>query len=374
MLQSPKNVVIVITSSISIELYFSRFLPALPPECNYFLLSNFTHPCSLPAHIIPINCPFLTRKPNFILDSIAFLFIFCNLALLRPKAVLYLTPKSVLLSSIAGWFLNIPLRINFFQGQHWVLKSPPLRQFYMCLDKVTHLFSTHSICMSRGELNFLKTFLPFPNRLHIVNNGSICGVDFKKISLNIRQSVNPFDFESSFTFLFVGRINPDKGLSDIRDVFQEYFSELNDIHFVVVGPVDCIETHGQLLQLSRNYRNFHLYDQTSNVYPFMIYSDAFIMPSRREGFGLTALEASACSLPIISTNIYGLTDVCVNNYNALVYSPGDIDSLYRHCCSLLSSSGLRKKLGHNGNMLAHSKYSEEEVIKHYSNFITPLLD
>jgi L-malate glycosyltransferase len=68
----------------------------------------------------------------------------------------------------------------------------------------------------------------------------------------------------------------------------------------------------------------------------MAVADVFIMPSESESFGLAALEAMACEVPVISTNAGGLPEVNIHGVTGFLSDVGDVDDMARHAIYILS--------------------------------------
>lgn len=71
-------------------------------------------------------------------------------------------------------------------------------------------------------------------------------------------------------------------------------------------------------------------------------SDLFIMPSEKESFGLAALEAMACEVPVISTNAGGLPELNVNGYSGFVSDIGDVEDMAKNAIHILDDNNLQK--------------------------------
>ena len=59
----------------------------------------------------------------------------------------------------------------------------------------------------------------------------------------------------------------------------------------------------------------------------MAAADLFCLPSYREGFGMAAVEAGSCGLPVITSRIYGLTDAVEEGVTGLMHEPGDVNEI-----------------------------------------------
>lgn len=74
-------------------------------------------------------------------------------------------------------------------------------------------------------------------------------------------------------------------------------------------------------------------------------SDVFVLPSRGEAFGIAAVEASACGLPVLASTSGGLTDIVAHGETGYTFDPGDSDTLARRLRELLDSPDVRRRLG-----------------------------
>jgi glycosyltransferase involved in cell wall biosynthesis len=70
-----------------------------------------------------------------------------------------------------------------------------------------------------------------------------------------------------------------------------------------------------------------------------------MLPSKSEGFGLSALEALSCEVPVIGTNVGGLKEVIENGKSGFIFNPGDIDSMSEAAIKILCNMDIRVKMG-----------------------------
>lgn len=101
-------------------------------------------------------------------------------------------------------------------------------------------------------------------------------------------------------------------------------------------------------------------------------SDLFIMPSESESFGLAALEAMACQVPVISSNAGGLPEVNVENKTGFLSDVGDVDSLAQSTLKLLTDDA--KLAEFRKNALAHAQqFSLDNILPQYENYYEEIL-
>jgi glycosyltransferase involved in cell wall biosynthesis len=92
-------------------------------------------------------------------------------------------------------------------------------------------------------------------------------------------------------------------------------------------------------------------------------ADIFLMPSQSESFGLSALEAMSCGVPVISSSVGGLPELIVHNNNGFIAEFGDVDRMAKYALELL-----QKKKKYN----SFSKNSRERAVKVFEkNLIVP---
>ena len=102
-------------------------------------------------------------------------------------------------------------------------------------------------------------------------------------------------------------------------------------------------------------------------------ADILVLPSHREGFGIVALEAAACEVPVVATRIHGLTDAVVDGVTGMLVPPRNTDALHEALTTLLAQPELRARLGREGRMRAVAEFEQEVVVKRYVDFVSELL-
>jgi N-acetyl-alpha-D-glucosaminyl L-malate synthase BshA len=96
-------------------------------------------------------------------------------------------------------------------------------------------------------------------------------------------------------------------------------------------------------------------------------ADLFIMPSASESFGLSALEAMACEVPVISSNAGGLPEVNINGVTGFLSNIGDVDDMAKNALLILENPEMHQKF--SAAALANAeKYSMENILPHYEAY------
>lgn len=159
--------------------------------------------------------------------------------------------------------------------------------------------------------------------------------------------------EDAFVVLSVGELNENKNQKTVISAI----AQLNDenIHYVLCGKgkhLDDLRLQANNLKVSCRV---HFLGYRTDVVDICSQSDVFVMPSRREGLPVAALEAMYCGLPLVTSNIRGLVDVLRDGVTGYLCDPDDVDAFAAAILTLRLDAGLRKKMGGKN----------EEVVKPY---------
>jgi N-acetyl-alpha-D-glucosaminyl L-malate synthase BshA len=104
------------------------------------------------------------------------------------------------------------------------------------------------------------------------------------------------------------------------------------------------------------------------IVDYLSASDVLLLPSEQESFGLAALEAMACEVPVIASRVGGLPEVVTNGETGYLSPAGDIDEMANHAAHLLANEELRREMGRRARQSAISRYRTDVVIPQYIEF------
>jgi N-acetyl-alpha-D-glucosaminyl L-malate synthase BshA len=96
-------------------------------------------------------------------------------------------------------------------------------------------------------------------------------------------------------------------------------------------------------------------------------SDVFLLPSALESFGLSALEALACGVPVVASNTGGIPEVVEDGSVGFLYPIGDVERMADGVCRILGDPVLRERLSTNARAHAIHKFSRDSVVVQYEN-------
>lgn len=163
----------------------------------------------------------------------------------------------------------------------------------------------------------------FSKKLHAKNNEYIhgIGIDTDRLNpttnTNIRKELNLKD--SDFLVLSVGELNKNKN----QKVIIKALAQINNdnIHYILCGKGDQENNLRALCKKLNLSNKVHFLGYRNDVVNICDQSDIFVMPSLREGLPVASLEAMYCGLPLITSNIRGLSDIMTNGVSGYLCNP-----------------------------------------------------
>jgi glycosyltransferase involved in cell wall biosynthesis len=283
------------------------------------------------------------------------------------------TPKAGLITAMAGWLAKTPIRIHWFTGQVWVLKSGVQRRALKNLDRLVAKLNTSVLVDSPSQRDFLiEQGVISPAKSQVLGSGSIAGVDTERFRPNpevrvVTRAELGIEDPNAPIILFVGRLNHDKGIDTLLQAFSSQTIQ-QDLYLLLVGPDEENYTPRIPELLGERLENFRYIPFTTEPEKYMAASDIFCLPSLREGFGLAIIEAGSSGLPSVASGIYGVTDSVKEGETGLLIRPGSVDELIGGLTRLLKNPGFRLEMGANARKRVQNLWQIQLLQKSLSDY------
>ena len=113
--------------------------------------------------------------------------------------------------------------------------------------------------------------------------------------------------------------------------------------------------------------------EQEQVMPLLSASDLFLLPSSQESFGLAALEAMACHVPVIGSHVGGLPEVIDQGETGLLYPLDDLDAMAEGAIALLRDEPLRRRMGLAAARTVHERFGADRIVGEYERFYEEIL-
>ena len=102
-------------------------------------------------------------------------------------------------------------------------------------------------------------------------------------------------------------------------------------------------------------------------------ADVFLLPSATESFGLAALEAMACEVPVVASRVGGLPEVIDDGVTGFLRAPDDVDGMADCALRVLTDRGLRDRMAAAARRTAIDRFAAERVVPMYERAYEALL-
>ena len=370
------KIIISASSFTTIESFLLTFINNLSHNFEVFVFTNLNNikRNKIIKYEKKYNFKFLhipiRRNISLFYDLITLFKVILLLKKINPKITLSLTPKAGLLISISSFINMISLRVHIFNGQIWYNKKGFKKHFLKFFDKITYNLSNKIICESFSQKDFLVKEGFVKKNINILGYGSLMGVntDLFKSSSDIRKKLRKkFNIkEADKVCMYVGRINKDKGINMIIKA-SKYFEKNQNIFFFLIGEneMDSLEFFNMI-----NYRKNIIYiGHQNNIHHLLNIADIVTLPSLREGFGISIIEAASAKKVALISNIDGLKDTTIHNHTGLFFGPNNQKDFVKKLSILFKNRVLLKKMGENARKNVLKKYKREDVINLYIQYI-----
>lgn len=201
--------------------------------------------------------------------------------------------------------------------------------------------------------------------------------DFKKLKIrNVYYLSNAVDLDlfrkrrykvskKVVTFLFVGRIEKEKGLDYLIYAVNRLKEKEECFEVLLIGK-GLDQKYFQKLVISmklNNYIKFLGEKNRDEVIDCYFKSDVFISPSLHESFPVTVFEAWAARLPVIISDVGGVSTICKDGENAIIIAPRNPKNIVEAMITMIKYPELRKMLGENGRKLVEKNYNLDKITK-----------
>jgi N-acetyl-alpha-D-glucosaminyl L-malate synthase BshA len=175
-----------------------------------------------------------------------------------------------------------------------------------------------------------------------------------------RRALAPADHK---IVIHVSNFRPVKRVGDVVRIFAGVRRALPaTLVLVGDGPErDAAQQEADRLQLGDDVRFLGKVDQVADL---LRGSDLFLLPSETESFGLAALEAMACGVPVVASDVGGLPEVVVSGETGYLAPPGAVDEMTERALAILKDNGLHGRLSANAAARAR-EFSSERIVPHY---------
>lgn len=297
---------------------------------------------------------------------------------MKFDAVHSVTPKAGMTTAIAAKMASIRHRTHIFTGQVWATRTGLMRRLLKSIDKITATLDNHILVDGESQRQYIiNNNVVSDKKSRVLGPGSISGVNTERFvpdSETRNQVRGDLNLNGKVVFTFMGRANKEKGIYELFESFNNIASSHPEAFLLFFGSDEdgCLKSLPNYSNIIER-RNFMFYGRTPTPGIHLQASDVFVMPSYREGFGTSVIEASCLGIPVICSDAYGVMDAMVDGETGLRCKVADVPTLQTAMETLLNDSGMRKRFGENGRQRVLDNFKGDAITAEWVKFYKDIL-
>ena len=363
-----KKLCIIASAPGGIVSFWRTNIEKLAPYFDVYVVANFTDEtifnglCIKGAKSVNIE-----RKPSIASGLGAVKELVQYFKQMQFDGFISMSSNASFVAAIAGKIARVQFRCRIFTGQIWANRTGMLKIFLKMIDRFTVWVNTHILVDGRSQQKYLiDNGILKEGQSEIIANAAICGVDVEKFIPDAnrrREERAKLGLkDSDVVFIFMGRMNREKGIFELLEAFNRFVKDNKNAKLLLIGSNEGISEKVFKAYPNIVYgENLVCYGYTKTPYYALQAGDVLCLPSYREGFGISVIEASAVTLPVIVSDIYGLRDAYEDGVTGLKCKARDVDSLYEAMKTLYDDKDMRISLGKAGRERTKNLFSMELV-------------
>jgi len=284
------------------------------------------------------------------------------------------TPKAAMVGALSARLAKQKRIVYLVRGRPYELFDGVKRWVMSRIEKLVCSAADVVIPVSTGlGTTLVEEGLCAPAKIRYVGDGSSSGVDINRFAPSetlktagreLRREAGIPD--NAFVILYVGWIRRDKGVEDLLAAFLQVQESRGGAHVCILGDhYDGDRISSSAAAILGDSSQIHLLGRRLDTEVAYSASDLFVLPSYREGFPRTVLEASAAGLPVVTTDAPGCRDSVLHRETGLVVPVGDRDALAESICEMYDEAEMRMNLGNAGRSWAIRHFRQEVVWQEY---------
>jgi N-acetyl-alpha-D-glucosaminyl L-malate synthase BshA len=189
-------------------------------------------------------------------------------------------------------------------------------------------------------------------------------MDPKQFDRRTQPAVLRKQFPGKRILIHISNFRPVKRVVDVVRVFARVRPDCPSVLVMVGDGPDRVDAVDEAKKLGVE-DDVHFLGRIDDVAPLLASSDLFLLPSDRESFGLSALEALACGVPVIGCNVGGLPEVVRDGETGALHKPGDIDGMSTSALGILCDESRWAAMSELAASDARARFAEDAIVPQY---------
>ncbi len=211
--------------------------------------------------------------------------------------------------------------------------------------------------------------LPVTRDIRVIPNFLDCRIHHRVPVDGLRER---FASGGRAVVVHVSNFRPVKRVSAVVDVFARIRETVPSVLLLVGDGPDLPHALARARELGLGEDVMAVGEQ-ADVRQFLSIADLFLLPSATESFGLAALEAMACLVPVVASRVGGLPEVIDDGVSGFLRPPEDVDGMAACGIAILSDAELHERVAQAGRQAVDRRFCSDRVVPFYEQFYEEIL-
>jgi N-acetyl-alpha-D-glucosaminyl L-malate synthase BshA len=173
--------------------------------------------------------------------------------------------------------------------------------------------------------------------------------------------------------MHLSNFRPVKRITDVIEIFA-LVREKIPAKLVMIGDGPDRGAAEYIVRRKRLSKDVFFLGKQDRVQEKLGLADLFLLPSDSESFGLAALEAMACEVPVIATNVGGIPEVVTHELDGYLFEPRDVPTAAKYALEILTRPDRGRMMGEMARANARRKYCSNDIIPLYEQYYERVLN
>jgi len=275
-----------------------------------------------------------------------------------PHATAAFLSRQVLAASTRG---RVPRVITTLHGTDITLvgSDPSYSEIVAFSIEQSNRVTAVSESLRRATCEVLGVRRP----IEVIPNFLDCSIHRRVPRPDLRRRFTGGDADAKIV-VHVSNFRPVKRVDAVLGIFHRIQQQV-PARLLLVGDGPELPTAYRLARELGIAQHVHAVGAQEEVLPLLSISDVFLLPSAQESFGLAALEAMACEVPVVASRVGGIPEVIEDGLTGFLHAPEALDEMAASALRLLTDEDLRRRMGQAACRRVREVFCAERVVPMY---------
>ena len=206
--------------------------------------------------------------------------------------------------------------------------------------------------------------------IRVIPNFLDCAIHRRRDAADLRRRLAP---KGEKLLIHVSNFRPVKRVPEVVEIFAAVRRQV-EARLLMVGDGPELPEASQLARSLGIAADVEFLGEQDQVVQLLSASDVFLLPSAQESFGLAALEAMACEVPVVASSIGGLPEVIDHGLTGFLHPVDDLAGMAESAVRLLTDPELYRRAAQAARRVAHERYCDSKIVPLYEAYYAEILD